>query len=258
MAITAIEYSLFSQLKQSGVLPLSPALLELGEANWYGDVPIEQLGNDIYRYVSNDDEKKQLYLALNRLVADRPPTMLWDVAKIFYRTFLNYCDTVAIDFDGTAAALKLDLNQPLDLGRQFDIVFNGGTAEHVFNQFQVFKTIHAATLPGGIMIHGLPFTGWMDHGFYNFNPTFFWDLAAANDYQILALVYAELSPLKLVQLHQREQTAEMLTSGQIGANSLIYAIFKKTSVEQPFISPLQGYYAKTVSKQVSEAWQTLR
>jgi hypothetical protein len=64
---------------------------------------------------------------------------------------------------------------------------NNGTAEHVFNVGQLFKTMHERTKPLGLMLHDGPFTGWVNHGFYTFQPTLYLDLAAANDYELLAM-----------------------------------------------------------------------
>lgn len=258
MAITAVEYAIFSELKKSGLLPPHPSFLELGEANWYGDVPYERLSDDICRLPDNSDEQIQLLQKLIDIVRAQQPDMPWDVAKIFYRLFLNCREIVAIDFGGTEKSLKLDLNQPISLGRQFDVVYNGGTAEHVFNVWQFFKTVHDHTAGGGVMIHGAPFTGWIDHGFFNFNPTFFWDLAAANGYVVQLFLYTELTPLKIIRISQREQLEEMAKVGQIGINSNVYVVLKKPDENRPFITPQQGYYANTVSEQVKENWQSLR
>lgn len=258
MAITAVEYAIFSELKRSRLLPPKPSLLEMGEANWYGDVTYEQLTDDICRLLDNPEEQIELLEKLIDVVRGQKPDMLWYVARIFYRVFLNCSDRVAIDFGGTESALKLDLNQPVSLGREFDVVFNGGTAEHIFNVWQFFKTVHDHTAPGGIMIHGGPFTGWLDHGFYNFNPTFYWDLAAANGYAVQSILYAELMPSKIISLVRREQLAEMAKDGLIGANSNLYAVFRKPFESRAFAPPQQGYYANAVSDQVREAWKSLR
>ena len=258
MAITAVEYTLFSELRKSGLIPQNPSFLEFGEANWYGDVPYEKLCEDICQLLDDTEEQIILLEELIRVMREQLPTMLWDVAKIFYRIFLNYRETVAIDFGGTESALKLDLNQPISLGREFDVVYNGGTAEHVFNVWQFFKTVHDHTTCGGLMIHGAPFIGWLDHGFFNFNPTFFWDLAAANNYTVLLFMYTEVAPLKLVQIQRREQLAEMAKEGEIGANANIYVVFGKSQLNQPFITPIQGYYTDMVSEQIKNNWKTLR
>ncbi|OGT98221.1 MAG: hypothetical protein A2X80_06615 [Geobacteraceae bacterium GWB2_52_12] len=258
MAITAVEDEIFSELKKAGVLPCNPSLLELGEANWYGDVPYERLSKDICRLEGDLEKQIELLQKLIEVVRAQQSDMSWDVAKIFYRVFLDYRETVAIDFGGTEKSLKLDLNHPITLGREFDVVYNGGTAEHVFNVWQFFKTVHDHTASRGVMIHGAPFTGWIDHGFFNFNPTFFWDLAAANGYIVQLFLYTELTPLKIIKIPQREQLEDMAKNGQIGTNSHIYAVLKMPEDRRPFVTPQQGYYANMVSEQVKENWKTLR
>jgi hypothetical protein len=258
VAITAVEHTIFYELKKSRLLPPHPSFLEIGEANWYGDVPYEKLSDDICLISDNPELQIELLQKLIDVVRGQQPDMLWDVAKIFYRTFLDYSETVTIDFGGTEKALKLDLNQPIFLGREFDIVYNGGTAEHVFNVWQLFKTVHDHTISGGMMIHGAPFTGWLDHGFYNFNPTFFWDLAAANGYVVQLFLYTETTPLKIIRVLQREQLADMSKTGQIGSNSHIYVVFEKPHENRPFITPQQGYYVNMVSERVKKSWDSLR
>ena len=258
MAITAVEYAIFAELKKLPLLPPHPSLLELGEANWYGDVPLERLCDDICGLPDYRANQIELLESLIESVRSQRPEMPWEIARIFYRVFLDCHEMQAIDFGGTEKALRLDLNQPISLGKKFDIVFNGGTSEHIFNIWQFFKTVHEHTSNGGLMIHGAAFTGWIDHGFFNFNPTFYWDLAAANGYIIEQLIYTELTPLKLIHILQREQLAEMLKDGQIGTNSNLYIIFRKPSTDCEFATPQQGYYANTVSKQVKESWISLR
>lgn len=257
MAITGIEYNLFRNLREQNSLPQGGDVLELGEANWYGDVDIKQLAQDIYRFAP-EDRREALFRTLDEVTQAKRPGMLWEIARVFWQTFLQPRSMTAIDFDGTDKALKLDLNNPVDLQRQFHLVMNLGTVEHVFNVAQAFKTIHDHTLPGGLMMHGLPFTGWLDHGFYNFKPTFYWDLAAANGYVMLLAVYAEVTPLKLVQLRDREHVLEMAKAGQIGANSLIYIVLQRPLEPLPFRIPMQGYYAKAISRKASDAWKNFR
>lgn len=257
MAITGIEYSLFRGLREQGRLPQQGDILELGEANWYGDVDLQTLRADIRRFVPAD-EQQALLARLDEVLQASRPEYRFEIAKVFWQTFLQPRSMTAIDFHGTEQALRLDLNDPVDLERQFHVVMNLGTVEHVFNVAQAFKTIHDHTLPGGLMVHGLPFTGWIDHGFYAFNPTFFWDLAAVNGYGFLVACYTELNPLKLIQLQTREHVLEMARSGQVGANSLLYMIMVRPEEARPFRVPIQGYYAGAISREAAEAWRELR
>ncbi len=108
------------------------------------------------------------------------------------------------------------------------------------------------------MLHGFPFTGWVDHGFYGFNPTFVWDLAASNDYRVCLFVYSEVNPPKIIPLTAREQILHMAKEEQIGQNSMLYVTLQRPDEEKPFRIPMQGFYAGSVSQEAAQAWKTLR
>jgi len=258
MALTAVDYNLFVALRERGALPARPSVLELGESEWYGDVSTEVLADAIDSMVADAARRRELKDRLARILEGNSPQESWDLAKVFYAAFLDYRKITAIDFHGTPAALKLDLNQPVALGEQFDVLISGGTAEHVFNVFQFFKTCHEVTCPGGLMVHVVPFLGWLEHGFFNFNPTFFWDLAQVNDYAIVLLAYTEVTPVRLIQLRSREQILEMARRGELGQNAMLHAVLRKPAAESGFRVPMQGVYAGRVSDDVMEAWHTLR
>lgn len=257
MAINIIEYNLLRRMRQENMLPLGADILELGEANWYGDVGLNVLSQDIAKYAA-PERQQALAAQLQETVAANGKDVMWDIAKIYWETFLRPASMTAIDFHGTEKALQLDLNGPIDLGRRFDIVMNIGTLEHVFNVAQGFKTVHDHTRPGGFMLHGMPFTGWVEHGFYNFNPTIIWDLAASNDYRIEMFVYSEIKPAKIVQLTEREQVLKMAKNREIGENSMIYVLLRRPDEEKPFQIPMQGFYARSISQEANAAWKALR
>jgi hypothetical protein len=96
---------------------------------------------------------------------------------------LDYKD---IDINGKADSY-LDLNRPLDPRYQnsANVVLNGGTLEHIFDVAQALKDIHAMLKAGGVVVHLSP-VSWYNHGYYNFNPLLFHEVAVANDYQMLA------------------------------------------------------------------------
>jgi SAM-dependent methyltransferase len=90
-----------------------------------------------------------------------------------------------IDLDTRHDAIPLDLNTdqvPQQLRRQFDLVINTGTTEHVANQAQAFRIIHDLTRKGGVMFHEVPAGSW-NHGLFNYTPKFFLMLHKQNDYQ---------------------------------------------------------------------------
>lgn len=104
---------------------------------------------------------------------------------------LGFASYDAIDVNSLYGSLVMDLNSDLreryGFNRTFDLVTNNGTGEHIFNQYAVFRNMHQLTKVGGVMLFVLPFHNWMNHGFFNFNPILFGDLAAANGYRILRL-----------------------------------------------------------------------
>ncbi len=190
MAISKSEYTFLSLLAQSLIFPENPSVLEFGEQHWHGDVDLEDLRQDINAFTSGERHKK-LLKNLDETLSRQDDQKSFDLAKIAYQIFLNYQSICAIDLHGTSQSLQLDLNHEISLDKKFDVTINLGTGEHIFNVFQFFKTIHECTNPNGIMLHAMPFLGWLDHGFFNFQPTFYWDLAEANLYQVKAFLFIQ-------------------------------------------------------------------
>ncbi len=143
---------------------------------------------------------------------------------------------------GTELARQLDLNLPISLGRQFDLVVNHGTAEHIFHIAQVFQTMHDHTLPGGLMLHESPFTGWIDHGFYGLQPTLYYDLADTNGYGLLGMFVQDLSRGTLVQIRDREAVYKAAEAKEFPENSMLLVVLSKDKQERPFRTPIQGIY----------------
>jgi hypothetical protein len=254
MALTAADYHVFEALRKARLLPRSPAVLELGESEWYGEAEAPALIDSV---VADAGRRAELKKRLAAIRAD-DPYRAWHLGKVFYGALLDYRELVSIDFHGTPAARPIDLNHPVELGQRFDIVIDGGTAEHVFNVAQFFRTCHEVTAPGGLMLHHNPFRGWLEHGFYSFNPTFYWDLAAVNRYEVLMLVYTETQPLRIEQLFGREKIIEMARAGELGANAMLYAVYRKPRDEAPFAMPRQAYYAGALNEPMTRAWSQVR
>jgi SAM-dependent methyltransferase len=251
MAITHNDRTLFLQLRDAGLLPPRPSVLELGEGQWFGDVSAETLSEDIDALVDDGQLREELHQRMVTILCGDSPYQSWDLAKVFFRACLDYRKYTAIDFSGTPEARKIDLNYPVDLGEQFDILVNAGTAEHVFDVGQFFRTAHDLTRPGGLMIHVMPFRGWLEHGFYSFNSTFYWDLAAANGYTMLIHAYAELKPPKFIALARREQIMDLAASGQLGKNATLYAVMKKGGAASEFRVPIQHIYADATATEAT-------
>ena len=172
--------------------------------------------------------------------------MLFDIAKLFYKVYFNSEKISSIDFNGTNSAMQLDLNLPHDLGEQFDSIFNLGTAEHVFNVYQSFKSMHEWLKVGGRIYHCLPMHGEIDHGFYNFHPTFYWDLAYANKYKIISVAKATMNSLAFVS--DRDSLSKDIATQDMKKSYGMIVIFEKT-IENSFAIPQQGRYDDNLAEQ---------
>lgn len=258
MAITHIEYSFVRRMAKQGLFAQNPKILELGQSNWYGDVSLDKLLNDIGLFVADQERAEALKVKAVGLAQAQEQHWLFGLGDVFWETFLGPHTYHAIDLDGVdERALKYDLNEPVPLEESFDVVCNFGTAEHVFNVYQVFKTVHDLTKTGGWMLHGLPFQGWIDHGFYNVQPTLFFDLVAANGYGKGAFLYAEISPPNIVQIDGRETVHALAEQGKIGANAMLFAALRKLE-DSPFKAPMQGYYGRRLDAKAVQRWESLR
>lgn len=110
------------------------------------------------------------------------------LAREFYEKDLGCGRYEAIDANGKGT-ITADLNRPLipELLGCFDLSTDFGTGEHVFNQYQVWRSLHELTKPGGWIAFDRPTQGYQKHCYFNTNMCLYLDLARANDYDIVNL-----------------------------------------------------------------------
>jgi SAM-dependent methyltransferase len=89
-----------------------------------------------------------------------------------------------IDFnDDEGVTIVHDMNLPIgNTQGQFDFVFECGTMEHIFDIRQVFENVINLCKVGGTVFHCSPLT-WINHGFYNFSMTLFFDVYRNNGFE---------------------------------------------------------------------------
>jgi SAM-dependent methyltransferase len=93
------------------------------------------------------------------------------------------------------ASLVHDMNDPLPADHigQFDLVFDGGTLEHIFNFPCALRNCMELVRPGGHLILHTPTNNWSGHGFYQFSPeVFFRAFSAENGYKVERMVAYEV------------------------------------------------------------------
>ncbi len=156
------------QITQNWILELEKRHKILTNSNSIADLGPQDISSDL-----GDSEPDRT----GRLVDSRNLYSKWGLKE--YKSF----DL----FDSRAEIV--DLSTDLKRTDTWDIVTNFGTSEHVFNQFAFMKNCHDLTKTGGISLHAVPVSSGMDHGFFNYHPTFFRSLAIANNYEILDFRY---------------------------------------------------------------------
>ncbi len=110
--------------------------------------------------------------------------------EFFTRLGLTSVESVdASTFEGSTYAFDLNHEGLADqLGKQYDVIIDSGTAEHIFHLPNFLKNIVDCLKVGGVAIHFLPVNNFVDHGFYQFSPTLFYDFYRANDFSTLEMM----------------------------------------------------------------------
>jgi hypothetical protein len=156
--------------------------------------------------------------------------------------------------------------------KAFDLVINCGTLEHVIHQYKALTFIHDVLKVGGFWFEQPPSIGFLNHGYYNYNPLFYLDMAAANAYELLEAWYSHAGgyPLTdvrfpIIAMDKIDQPAERekamrkpFTEGEtrkpeMGMSYNFNVALKKT-VDAPLRLPLEvrtthGPVGKNVGKQ---------
>jgi len=183
--------------------------------------------------------------------------------KQFYEA-LGFEKYIAIDVNNDKDAIALDLNNIVydKINEKFDLVTNNGTSEHIFNQHSVFANIHNLCKVDGYMIHVLPCTGWVDHGFYNYNPNLFTAIAEQNDYNIEWTGFGVTNADLICRTNftdvkernpSRKEYVEILN--QMGNDTMLMAVMQKTT-DNEFKIPMQKIYSNSIDSQT--IWKSYR
>ncbi len=133
----------------------------------------------------------------------------------------------------------VDLNEPLaaDLADAFDIVLDAGTMEHCFNVGQAVRNILAMAKVGGFVIHLNPMT-MVNHGFFNFSPTFYHDFYGQNGHQLLAPICAVAADGIKIISHKLDHTRRQRVSDNL---TMVLSVVRKQNAHVP-IWPMQSKY----------------
>lgn len=115
-------------------------------------------------------------------------------ADDFFR-LLGATELVSMDASSyEGASIVHDMNQPVDdsLKESFDLVFDGGTLEHVFNYPTAIRSAMEMVKVGGRFVTVAPSNNYFGHGFYQLSPELFYTvLSEENGYKVERMIAYE-------------------------------------------------------------------
>lgn len=172
--------------------------------------------------------------------------------ETFFRA-IGFSEVTSIDFSNYEESnVIVDLNReiPTELHSQFDLIVDGGTLEHVFHLPQVLNNLYLMLRLGGRVIHLSPASNFLDHGFYCFSPTLFWDFYSINEYEIQTakLIRIEGQPPKdhwSISIYEPGILDSISAGGLDDARYMNFVVAKKLSRSTGDRIPQQGYYLNT-------------
>lgn len=229
--------------------PFHGSLLQLGRQNIFFTMKDLRKWAD-YHHVSLADIQKiqkseQAELAELDFIDDKTFFTALGFEKV------HSCD--ASDYEG--ATFISDLNEPVaaHMHDRYDVIIDGGTAEHIFHFPNVLKNIHNMLKVGGRVIHFSPSSNHVDHGFYMFSPTLFHDYYTANNYRIETLyiieytIDHEIDPWRIY--NYVPGSLAHLSYGGFGKGLLgIHCVASKTEDSTDTVVPQQHVFIKEWQK----------
>ncbi len=155
--------------------------------------------------------------------------------------FKNYDDIDFVADEGVS--IVHDMNLPY-IGKEYDFVFECGTMEHIFDVAQVFKNIINLTKVGGTVCHISPLN-WLNHGFYNFSFTVFYDVYRSNGFENLKFWWINW-PRNYGNVGSSDAMRLDFTPSQIlppeGSDFMMVAFTAEKKKSMPFKNPIQAAY----------------
>ncbi|MGC1506271.1 MAG: class I SAM-dependent methyltransferase [Sulfitobacter sp.] len=176
-----------------------------------------------------------------------------EYAETFFEK-LGFSSVDSMDFsDFEKASIIQDLSAELAKGleRKFDVIYDGGTCEHIFDLSTAYRNIHKMLKPGGVLIGHSPCNNWVNHSFYQINPEMvygFWEKTLG--YKVL---HCHLQPLLPMHAYKVVTTTNPNETGKLprlsaplpdGGIILNYAVQKPLKATKSSDKVYQSDYEK--------------
>jgi len=171
------------------------------------------------------------------------------IEEFFTALGAQFVDSLDVSrFEG--ASICHDLNEPIPdtLSCRYDLVIDAGTLEHIFDCRAALRNIYYLLREGGVVVHSLPANGQLEHGFYQFSPTFLQDYLAANQWQIIKSLVLQYSSVHSRRWTIMQYEPAVFAARGVGAWSSrpmgLWFVARKTSITSPDCIPQQSYYLR--------------
>lgn len=151
------------------------------------------------------------------------------------------------EYEGATIICNLNNDIPEDLYNRFDVIYDGGSTEHMFNIPKAFENYNKMLKVGGLVIHSLPSTGCLDHGFYMFSPTLFYDYYTQNRWHIVDFYMLNIpcDSFSTWDIYEYDEPGPMLEDVAFEGRWTVFFIAQKraestylTNIEQHFFKKL--------------------
>ena len=155
-----------------------------GDVITYGVQGVEITCHELIKLL--DESNVKYRLLDNREIKTDAKTQYGDTLAqdTFFKTLgCRKVDSIDLHEDEHPSVL-LDLNKPVpeNLHGQYDVVWDGGTMEHCLNVKEVLFNCVRLLRKGGMVVHNNPVSGSINHGFYQFCPTLYFDFYLRNGF----------------------------------------------------------------------------
>lgn len=234
MAMNVLVLSVLKQLQPH--LPANASVCCLG----YPDVLLslqqaqQLLGEETASRLVFRDDSPQI-LAWHNL-KDKLDRVI-DANSLFAALGMRFTAVDLVASRGTEVIV--DLNEPVapELLESFDIVLDAGTMEHCFNVGQAVRNIVDMTKTGGFTIHLNPLA-MINHGFFNFSPTFYHDFYTQNGHKLVSPIHGV--SIRGIDVHS--YVMDPVKRQQVNdPNAMIMCVARKVHGRQP-VWPMQSKY----------------
>ncbi len=175
-------------------------------------------------------------------------------AETFFQA-LGFSTVHSVDVSDYESCTHLhDLNAPIpdEWRNQYDVVFDGGSLEHVFNLPVALKNCMEMVKTNGHFMAFTPCNGFMGHGFYQFSPELFYRVfSEENGFELRSLVLIEMAPRGAMYLATDPATTKARTYLESPHPISALVIARKLDIRPVFQSPPQqsDYSARWLDNQ---------